>query len=61
MTLGGFVSSLFVIETKLKRFIPVNLFGSDLGNNTGPNLNHGTRNVLSSLVKDAGHPYLFSN
>jgi hypothetical protein len=61
MTLGGFVSSLFVIETKLKRFIPVNLFGSDLGNNTGAYLDNGTRDILSLLVKDAGHPYLFSN
>jgi hypothetical protein len=27
---------LFVIETQLQRFVPVNTFGSDLGNNTGP-------------------------
>jgi hypothetical protein len=61
MTLSSFVSSLFVIETKLKSFIPVNLFGSDLGNYTGADLNNGSRNILSFLVKDAGHPYLFSN
>jgi hypothetical protein len=26
--------SRFVIETQLQRFVPVNTFGSDLGNNT---------------------------
>src|SRR5690606_38982156 len=59
--LGGLNCSLLVIETKLKRFVPVNLFGSDLGNNTGACLNNGARNIFPFFVKDAGHPYLSSN
>src|SRR5690606_13814482 len=56
---GAFVS--LVIETKLKSTIPVNLFGSDLGNDTWTCFNNGTRNVFSVLVVDAGHTDFLSN
>jgi hypothetical protein len=46
---------VFVIETKLQRFIPVNTFGSDLGNYTWASFNNRTRNVFPVLVKDACH------
>jgi hypothetical protein len=63
MTVFGLVCTLFclVIETELKGFIPVYLFGSDLGNYAWPCLNHGTGDVLPVLVKDAGHAYFSSD
>src|SRR5690606_14676194 len=58
----GLVSTFFclVIETKLKGFVPVHLFGSDLGNHTWPSFKDGTWNVLSILVKNAGHADFFT-
>jgi hypothetical protein len=52
---------VFVIETKLQRFVPVNTFGSDLGNNAWSCLNNGTRDVFPVLVEDAGHADFSTN
>jgi hypothetical protein len=52
---------VFVIETKLQRFIPVDLFGSDLGNNAWSSFDYRTRNILPVLVENAGHADLSTN
>jgi hypothetical protein len=52
---------VFVIETKLQRFVPVNTFGSDLGNNTWSSFDYCTRNVLPVFVENAGHADFSTN
>ena len=52
---------VFVIETKLQRFVPVNTFGSDLGNNTWSSFDYSTRNIFPVLVEDAGHADFSTN
>jgi hypothetical protein len=63
MPLFGFTSTFFclVIETELKGTVPVYLFGSDLGNDTGSSFDNGTGNVFPLLVEDAGHADFLSN
>jgi len=51
----------FVIETKLKSLIAINLFGSDLGNYARTCFDDGTRYIFTVLIKNAGHSYFFSD
>jgi hypothetical protein len=57
MPFGGICGSLFclVIETQLKCIIPVNRFGSDLGNHAWSHLQYRTRDVFPFFVKETGH------
>src|ERR1019366_2586039 len=54
------LSFLDVLETKLNGVIAISLFRLDLSYEAWASLNDGHGNILSLIVKDAGHTNFFS-
>ena len=57
----GYVLLFFVIETKLKGIIPVDLCGSDLCYYTRTALDYSAGNVFPAFIENAGHTNFFTN